>query len=106
MLVGLDFMAATGLTKAEYMYWIAAINVGWEATTGTPESLARCFRAAGFHNVEFIDTAHLEGIPQIERPMNQFLEKHSKQQMLEKYGSLFGQLNPASFVERDRHLYA
>lgn len=57
--VGLDWVAAMGLTKEEYLYWIGAINVGWEATIGTPEEISYCMRQAGFKGVDYWDIHHL-----------------------------------------------
>lgn len=103
-LAGLDWFTAPGLTDAEYMHWIGPINVAWEASTGSPESVARCLRSAGFRDVEFIDTAHLEGVH--DRPRDQFLDGEARRQMVDKYGGLRAQLSLSSFAEAHRHVYA
>jgi len=110
-LIGLDWMTAAGLDDAEYKYWIGPINLAWEASTGTPEGLAWCLRKASFTNVEFIDTAHLGGIPREERPKHQFLGVTEKEEveratMSAKYDTLRAQLSLASFNASHRHAYA
>eukprot|EP00929_Paragymnodinium_shiwhaense_P104807 TRINITY_DN69523_c0_g1_i1.p1 TRINITY_DN69523_c0_g1~~TRINITY_DN69523_c0_g1_i1.p1 ORF type:complete len:371 (+),score=33.17 TRINITY_DN69523_c0_g1_i1:213-1325(+) len=106
-LVGLDWMAAPGLTDAEYAYWVGPINLAWEATTGTPEGIARCFRGAGLTHVEIMDTAYYAGIDKKRRPRNQFLpRKEDKAEMRRKYQTLAAQLSIESFQERHRHSYA
>jgi len=110
-LIGLDWMAAAGLTEEEYRYWIGPINLAWEASTGTPEGIARCLRRAGFERVNFKDTAILGGIPRNLRPRNQFVELSKKNSndlatFLEKYNTIQGQLSIDSFSDLHRHLYA
>merc|ERR1712187_962368 len=84
-----------------YNHWIGAVNLGWEATIGSPEEFARCLREAGFHHVKFVDAETMAGVQ--ETPSEQFA---SREFFEDKYGTFEQQLSIASFQENYRHLYA
>jgi 2-polyprenyl-3-methyl-5-hydroxy-6-metoxy-1,4-benzoquinol methylase len=100
--VGLDWVTALGVTDPSYNYWIGAVNVGWEATIGSPEEFSKCMRAAGYKAVEYWSLEHMSNVEF--KPRNQFA--HVAKALEAKYGTVRAQLSTNSFVEDHRHLYA
>jgi 2-polyprenyl-3-methyl-5-hydroxy-6-metoxy-1,4-benzoquinol methylase len=100
--VGLDWVTALGATDPEYNYWIGAVNIGWEATIGSPEEFSKCMRAAGYKAVEYWSLEHMSNVEF--KPRNQFA--HVAKALEAKYGTFRTQLSTSSFVEHHRHLYA
>ena len=82
-----------------YLYWIGAINIGWEATIGTPEEVSYCMRQAGFKAINYWDIHHLPNA--MSKPRHHFTPYDAPLQ--QKYGTSEGQLSVESFNDKDRH---